>query len=493
MNLVEEKQKVGKQESTTSIKSILEKTLQREEIEIKYNCNPCNKLFKNKKDIQMHWHSDHQCALCQEIFTKNHQQFEEHLKKFHDMQKEHHQIFVDSIYFNKKNQKNIENVVKQKKLYLKKFHVCKFCGQYFIENHKQLENHLEKFHNIDEESFDRIFNDIKEICCQTNSNETQVGKRKILLKNFYQCNFCKQVFTKDHQKLKNHIKKFHKFEEEDFQNKSNKFLEENFSNKKTLKVIIRKLDDSNDKFNLNVKKRSMKSIHSQTKLINKNVSKEKKNKAEITHVKSMKKGNSTTSNDKRESECLSSNVKSIKKQNSTTSYISGKSKNQPKNKEKNVQSKKNFNNLDNNKIKIISLDVAKKVLQHLNEYDDSIKKRNSTTSNEKREFQCLSKVVALKDYGDNIIKEQNSTKKQNLSKKRNLTTSNKKKESQCLSSKRCSPIEVDALKEYDDNIIEEQNSTTACKKRKMERNLPSISINSQCQPRKDEEITQNLQ
>ena len=450
MNLVEEKQKVGKQESTTSIKSILEKTLQREEIEIKYNCNPCNKLFNNKKDIQMHWHSNHQCALCQEIFTKNHQQFEEHLKKFHDMQKEHHQIFVDSIYFNKKNQKNIENVVKQKKLYLKKFHVCKFCGQYFIENHKQLENHLEKFHNIDEESFDRIFNDIKEICCQTNSNETQVGKRKILLKNFYQCNFCKQVFTKDNQKLKNHIKKFHKFEEEDFQNKSNKFLEENFSNKKTLKVIIRKLDDSNDKFNLNVKKSSMKSIHSQTKLMNKNVSKEKKNKAEITHVKSMKKGNSTTSNDKRESECLSSNVKSIKKQNSTTSYISGKSKNQPKNKEKNVQSKKNFNNLDNNKIKIISLDVAKKVLQHLNEYDDSIKKQNSTTSNEKREFQCLS-------------------------------------------SKRCSPIEVDALKEYDDNIIEEQNSTTSCKKRKMERNLPSISINSQCQPTKDEEITQNLQ
>ena len=281
MNLVEEKQKVGKQESTTSIKSILEKTLQREEIEIKYNCNPCNKLFNNKKDIQMHWHSNHQCALCQEIFTKNHQQFEEHLKKFHDMQKEHHQIFVDSIYFNKKNQKNIE-------------------------------------------------------------------------------------------------------------------------------------------------------------------------KAEITHVKSMKKGNSTTCNDKRESECLSSNVKSIKKQNSTTSYISGKSKNQPKNKEKNVQSKKNFNNLDNNKIKIISLDVAKKVLQHLNEYDDSIKKQNSTTSNEKREFQCLS-------------------------------------------SKRCSPIEVDALKEYDDNIIEEQNSTTSCKKRKMERNLPSISINSQCQPRKDEEITQNLQ
>ena len=64
MNLVEEKQKVGKQKSTTSIKSIIEKTLQREEIEIKYNCKPCNELFKNKKDIQMHWHSHHQCAFC---------------------------------------------------------------------------------------------------------------------------------------------------------------------------------------------------------------------------------------------------------------------------------------------------------------------------------------------------------------------------------------------------------------------------------------------
>ena len=53
MNLVEEKQKVGKQESTTSIKSILEKTLQREEIEIKYNCNPCNKLFNNRCNFKI--------------------------------------------------------------------------------------------------------------------------------------------------------------------------------------------------------------------------------------------------------------------------------------------------------------------------------------------------------------------------------------------------------------------------------------------------------
>ena len=82
MNLVEEKQKVGKQKSTTSIKSILKKTLYREEIEIKYKCNPCNELFKNEKDIQMHWHYVHQCAFCEEIFTKNHQQLEDHLKIF---------------------------------------------------------------------------------------------------------------------------------------------------------------------------------------------------------------------------------------------------------------------------------------------------------------------------------------------------------------------------------------------------------------------------
>ena len=229
MNLVEEKQKVGRLKSTTLIKSILKKTLQREEIEIKfqreeikikYKCNPCNELFKSKNDILIHWHYDHQCAFCQEkIFTKNHQQFEEHLKSFHDMKKEHHQIYVDSVFFEKikkikkvkKNQKNIEKVKKNQKksirkhLYLKKFHICKFCSELFIE-HKQLEDHLKKFHNIDEENFDEIYGDIKEICCQTNSNETQVGKRKILLKNFYQCSFCKQVFAKNHQQLKIHIK-----------------------------------------------------------------------------------------------------------------------------------------------------------------------------------------------------------------------------------------------------------------------------------------------
>ena len=57
-----------------------------------------------------------------------------------------------------------EKVGKRKNLYLKKFHLCKFCSQVFVENHKQLEEHLEKFHNIDEENFDQIFCDIKEIC-----------------------------------------------------------------------------------------------------------------------------------------------------------------------------------------------------------------------------------------------------------------------------------------------------------------------------------------
>ena len=274
------------------------------------------------------------------------------------MKKEHHQLFVDSYFFKKikkvkKNQKNIEKVKKNQKksirkhLYLKKFHICKFCSELFIE-HKQLEDHLKKFHNIDEENFDEIYGDIKEICCQTNSNETQVGKRKILLKNFYQCSFCKQVFAKDHQQLKIHIKEFHKFEEEDFQIKSNKLIEENW--------MI------------------------QMKLINQNLSREKKNKAEITNVKSMKKRNSTTSNKKKESQCLSS--------------ISIESKNQPRKKERNVESKKNLKNLENNNIKVV------------------------------------------------------------------------------------------ALKEYDDNIIEEQNTTTSCKKRKMERGLPSISCNSECQPTK---------
>ena len=128
-----------------------------------------------------------------------------------------------------------------KNLYLKKFHLCKLCNEVFVENHKQLENHLEKIHNIDEENFDQIFGDIKEICCQTNSNETQIGKRKVLLKNFHLCNFCKQVFAKNHQQLKVHMKKFHKI---DFAIKSNELIEEIVSKKKKLKVLIRKLDDS---------------------------------------------------------------------------------------------------------------------------------------------------------------------------------------------------------------------------------------------------------
>ena len=109
MNLMEEKtpqQEGEKQKSTTSIKSVLKQTLYREEIEIKYKCNPCNELFKNKKDIQMHWHSVHECAFCAEIFTKNHQQLEEHLKNFHDIpEKELHQLFVDSYFFKKINLK----------------------------------------------------------------------------------------------------------------------------------------------------------------------------------------------------------------------------------------------------------------------------------------------------------------------------------------------------------------------------------------------------
>ena len=109
MNLVGEKQKFGRLKSTTLIKSILKKTLQREEIEIKfqreeikikYKCNPCNEFFKNEKDIQIHWHSVHQCAFCEEIFMKNHQQLGGHLKIFHDIpEKELHQQYVDSVFF----------------------------------------------------------------------------------------------------------------------------------------------------------------------------------------------------------------------------------------------------------------------------------------------------------------------------------------------------------------------------------------------------------
>ena len=61
--------------------------------------------------------------------------------------------------------------------------------------------------------------------------------RKVLLKNFHLCSFCRQVFTKNHQQLKDHIKTFHKIDEEDFQIKSNELIEENFSKKKTLKII----------------------------------------------------------------------------------------------------------------------------------------------------------------------------------------------------------------------------------------------------------------
>merc|ERR1712110_976507 len=168
-----------------------------------------------------------------------------------------------------------------------------------------------------------IYGDIKEICCQTNSNETQVGKRKILLKNFYQCSFCKQVFAKDHQQLKIHIKEFHKFEEEDFQIKSNKLIEENW-------MIQMKLMG-----------------------INQNLSREKKNKAEITNVKSMKKRNSTTYNEKKESQCLSS--------------ISIESKRQRRKKERNVQSKKDLNNLEDNNIEDNNIEIVT-----LEEYDDNV-------------------------------------------------------------------------------------------------------------------------
>ena len=67
------------------------------------------------------------------------------------------------------------------------------------------------------------------------------NNENILLKNFYQCSFCKQVFAKNHQQLKVHMKKFHKI---DFVIKSNELIEEIVSKKKKLKVLIRKLDDS---------------------------------------------------------------------------------------------------------------------------------------------------------------------------------------------------------------------------------------------------------
>ena len=167
--------------------------------------------------------------------------------------------------------------------------------------------------------------------------------------------------------------------------------------------------------------------------------------------------------------------KSIKNRNSTTSVanerknrclssISIESKNQPRKKEKNVQSKKDLNNLDNNKIEVITQDVAKKVLQHLNEYVDSIKNRNSTASNEKRESQCLSSISAKS-------KNQPRKEEKNVQSKKDLNNLEDNK------------IEAITLEEYGDNKIKEPNSTTSNKKRKM-RGLPSISINSECQPRK---------
>jgi hypothetical protein len=169
-----------------------------------------------------------------------------------------------------------------------------------------------------------------------------------------------------------------------------------------------------------------------------------------TYENFKEKQNSTTSNEKRESQCLSS--------------ISVESKNQPRKKETNVQSKKDLNNLDNNKIKVITQDVAKKVLQHLNEYVDSIKNRNSTASNEKRESQCLSSISAKS-------KNQPRKEEKNVQSKKDLNNLEDNK------------IEAITLEEYGDNKIKEPNSTTSNKKRKM-RGLPSISINSECQPRK---------
>jgi hypothetical protein len=318
-------------------------------------------------------------------------------------------------------QKVNEKVGKRKKILLKKFHLCRFCRQVFIKNHQQLENHLKKFHSIGEENFHQIFDDIEEICCQTNSNEAQVGKKKkVLLKKFHLCRFCRQVFIKNHQQLEDHLKNFHSGEENfhqifddieeiccqtnsneaqnqsfttnisniksnelieeifskkktpkiiirklddsdrksklnakrrsmkciqkkinicyqtnsnEAQNqnfttnisniKSNELIEEIFSKKKTLKIIIRKLDGLDRKSKLNAKKRSMKSIHLQTKLINENLSREKMDKAEIPNVKSIKKRNSTTSNEKRKIRCLPS--------------ISIKSESQPRKKEKMTQ------------------------------------------------------------------------------------------------------------------------------------------------------------
>ena len=94
-----------------------------------------------------------------------------------------------------------------------------------------------------------------------------------------------------------------------------------------------------------------------------------------------------------------------------------------------------------------------------------MKKRNSSTSNEKKESQCLSSI-SIESKNQPRKKEKNIQSKKDF---KNLENNN---------------IEVVTLKKYDDNIIEEQNSNPSCKKRKMERGLPSISINSECQPTK---------
>ena len=91
------------------------------------------------------------------------------------------------------------------------------------------------------------------------------------------------------------------------------------------------------------------------------------------------------------------------------------------------------------------------------------------TSNEKKESQYLCST-SIESKNQPRKKEENVQSNKDFN---NLEDNN---------------IEVITLEEYDDNIIiKEQNSTkkrTSCKKRKMERGLPSISINLECQPTK---------
>ena len=255
-------------------------------------------------------------------------------------------------------QKVNEKVGKRKKILLKKFHLCRFCRQVFIKNHQQLENHLKKFHSIGEENFHQIFDDIEEICCQTNSNEAQNQSFTTNISNIKSNELIEEIFSKkktpkiiirklddSDRKSKLNAKRrsmkciqkkiniCYQTNSNEAQNqnfttnisniKSNELIEEIFSKKKTLKIIIRKLDGLDRKSKLNAKKRSMKSIHLQTKLINENLSREKMDKAEIPNVKSIKKRNSTTSNEKRKIRCLPS--------------ISIKSESQPRKKEKMTQ------------------------------------------------------------------------------------------------------------------------------------------------------------